>query len=81
MKKFLNDLYKGLNTNPDGKFSHTKFWSNVANACATFIMIKLTYTGTLTENYFMIYLGVVASHTAVSKLIGVIQPRKGNASE
>ena len=81
MKKFLNELYRGLNTTPDGKFSHTKFWSNVANAVASFIMIKLTYTGALTENYFVIYLGVVASHTAVSKLIGVIQPKKGSTSE
>lgn len=81
MKKIISELYRGLNTTPDGKFSHTKFWSNVANATATFIMIKLTYTGALTENYFMIYLGVVASHTAVSKLIGVIKPQKGQTSE
>lgn len=70
MTKFLKELYKGLTTTPDGKFSHTKFWSNVAYCTATFVILKLTYASQLTEDYFLIYLAVVASHASLSKWIG-----------
>lgn len=71
----IEELYRGLNTNPNGKFSHTKFWSNVAYCTATFIMFKLTYMSQLTPDYLMIYLATVASHASVSKYIGTIQPK------
>lgn len=71
MIKCLSKLWAGLTHTPDGKVSHTKFWSNIAYLTATFIVIKLTYMNQLTENYFLFYLGVVASHASVSKMLGI----------
>lgn len=70
MRKFLSELYTGLTTTPTGKFSHTKFWSNIAYLTATYVIAVMTHNGNLTEEYFMIYLGVVASHASVSKWLG-----------
>lgn len=55
----------------DGKFSHTKHWANVAYCTATFVIIKLTYLNQLNENYFLIYLGVVAAHGTASKFLNL----------
>lgn len=71
MLRCLKNLYIGLVYTPDGKVSHTKFWSNIAYCTATFVIIKLTYMNQLTENYFLFYLGVVASHASVSKMLGI----------
>ena len=71
MLRCLKELYHGLTHTPDGKISHTRFWSNIAYCTATFIVIKLTYMNQLTENYFLFYLGVVASHATASKLLGI----------
>lgn len=66
----IKDLWFGMNYET-GRFSHTKLWGNIANLTATFIMIKLTYMSQLTENYFLIYLGVVASHQVASKFLNL----------
>ncbi len=72
---FIRELYEGLNKSPNGKFSHTRFWSNVAYCTATFIMLKLTYTSQLTPDYLLIYMATVASHASVSKYIGSKSPQ------
>jgi len=69
MFNFIKQLYKDLTSTPDGKFSHTKFWANIAYCTATFVIIKLTYFHQLTENYFLIYIGVVAAHGTASKFL------------
>ena len=51
----------------DGRISHTRFWSSVAYAVATWVVIKMTLAGTLNWELFTTYLAVVASHTAASK--------------
>lgn len=79
MIKFIKELYRDLTTTNTGKFSHTKFWSNIAYCAATFIIIKLTYQKELTENYFAIYLGVVASHASISKWIST--PKEASKNE
>lgn len=58
-----------LFTGEDGALSHTKFWSNVAYAVATWIMVNLTINSKLTEDYLLWYLATVAGHTSVSKFL------------
>jgi hypothetical protein len=70
MKNFLKELYDGL-THDKGEFSHTKFWANIAYATATVVIFKLTYMSQLNENYFLIYLGVVAAHGTASKFLNL----------
>jgi hypothetical protein len=60
---------KELILGPDGKISHTKFWSNIAYATGTGVFILQAYKGTLTPDVWLIYMGVVGAHSAVSKMI------------
>lgn len=60
---------KELVTNNDGKLSHTKVWSNIAYGTATIVFIYQAYNQTLTADIWLIYLGVVGAHSAVSKAI------------
>ncbi len=68
------DFLKQLNQSPDGKFSHTKFWANIAYATATFVILYLLFKGQLTETYFVDYLAVVALHSSASKFIALKRP-------
>jgi len=69
MLQFFKSFYVGLSHDENGNFNNTRFWASVAYFTATFIVIKLTYLNQLTENYFLIYLGVVAAHGTASKFI------------
>lgn len=75
MFNFISTLYKNLTTD-NGRFSHTRFWSNIAYTVATIVIIHLSLVDRLTENYFVIYLGVVASHASVSKWITATKESK-----
>jgi hypothetical protein len=52
-----------------GKLSHTKMWSNIANATATGIVIKMAYMSTLSADIFMIYLIFVGASRLGSKFL------------
>ena len=57
-----------------GKFSHTKYWSNVAYLVSTVVflymhMFLLDKIGDHIEMLWLIYLGVVAGNASVNKLI------------
>lgn len=58
-----------LNTGDNGRISHTKVWSNLAYSVSTWIVVQLTLDGNMSPEYFLIYLGIVASHSAASKWI------------
>jgi ABC-type phosphate/phosphonate transport system permease subunit len=60
---------KELITGTDGKLSHTKIWSNIANATSTWIVIKMAFLGTLTPDIFMIYLIFVGASRLGSEFI------------
>ena len=64
---------KPLVLDHNGNLSHTKVWSNIAYVVATYIVIKLTINNTLTEDYFLWYLTIVAGHTAISKYLTSIK--------
>lgn len=49
--------------------SHTKFWSNVAYAAATAVFLYKGFTDGLSTEIWLIYLGVVGAHSAVSKYL------------
>lgn len=64
--------WSGLIADPcTGNVSHTKLWANVAYASATAAFLNGAVGGTLTADVWLIYLGVVGTHTAASKLIGL----------
>lgn len=65
----LSDLFIDTGT---GKCSHTKTWANIAYAVATVAFIRLSFSGTPpSADIWLIYLGVIGSHTAVSKLVSM----------
>lgn len=53
------------------RISHSKVWSNVAYATATFVFILQAWKGTLQTDVWLMYLGIVGAHSAASKLIGM----------
>jgi hypothetical protein len=61
---FIDDLMTDHGT---GKWSHTKFWANVAYGIASWSVIWLTLQGSLPTEVFVGYLLIVSGHTAVSK--------------
>jgi len=50
-----------------GKYSHTRFWSSVAYAVASWVIIYLTLTGKMTETYLFTYMAILASHNGASR--------------
>ncbi|MGV3581886.1 MAG: hypothetical protein ACO1N8_06240 [Methylophilus sp.] len=54
-----------------GQLSHTKIWANIAYCAATFAFCFMTYKGTATAEIWFIYLGVLGTHSAASKLISL----------
>jgi len=55
----------------DGKLSHTRLWSNVAYLVGTWMFIRANLSAPPDVNLWMVYLGVIGGHTAISKLITV----------
>lgn len=51
----------------NGKISHAKLMETVAFIVASFVLIKLTYTGGITDQYFLWYLSIVFARGAFSK--------------
>lgn len=54
-----------------GRLSHTRLWSNVAYAAATFLFVYSGVKGTLPSEVWFIYLGCVGGFTAYSKLLSL----------
>lgn len=54
--QFVKSAWAALNFT-SGKFSHLKMWSNVALACATWVIISVTLQEKLTVDLFVVYLG------------------------
>lgn len=63
------DVLVMLNTGDNGRISHTKVWSNIAYIISSWVIIQLTLDGGISPEYFLMYLGIVASHSAASKWI------------
>lgn len=68
---------KELITDVDGKLSHTKIWSNIANATSTAIVVKMAYASTLSPDIFMIYVIFVGASRLGSEFLA----RKYGVSE
>lgn len=54
-----------------GELSHTKLWSNIANAVASFVVVKMALTGTLSAEIFVGYLAVVGASAVASKYLSL----------
>ncbi|MEK7787781.1 MAG: hypothetical protein AAB658_20440 [Chloroflexota bacterium] len=65
-----SDLFKDAGT---GQLSHTKLWANVAYIVATAAFLQLAFACDKTPDadIWLIYLGVIGSHCAVSKLVSM----------
>lgn len=63
---------KDLIVDKEGKLSHTKIWSNIAYACATF---KFATIPEPNSDIWLAYLGIVGGAAIASKLI---QMKYGN---
>ena len=52
-----------------GDFSHTKLWSNVGYAVFTWAVIHKTLNASVSDELYLIYIGVVAAHTSFSRFL------------
>lgn len=59
--------WQDLFQNSSGKFSHTKLWTNVAYAAATYKFIN----DAVPPDIWLIYLGVVGAHGLLSKAVSI----------
>lgn len=66
--KFFVELYEGM-THDNGRFSHTRCWSSIAYAVASFVVVKLTILGGMNPEYLLIYLATAGAHHSISKYI------------
>lgn len=64
LKEQIGDLYNGL-SQTDGKFSSTKFFSSVAYATITWVVVHQELKGTLTTEMVLVYGGLVAGHNVL----------------
>lgn len=64
----LSDLIIDAGT---GQLSHTKVWANVAYFVTTVSFAWLSYQGKSDADIWLIYLGIVASHAAASKVVSL----------
>lgn len=64
----LADLITDAGT---GQLSHTKLWANIAYAAATVAFCWVNYQGHADADIWLIYMGVVAGHSAASKAISM----------
>lgn len=67
-KLHLRDLVADPAT---GRFSHTRLWSNIGCAVATVVFAKAGWSGQLTADVWLIYLGSVGGFAAVSKALSL----------
>ncbi len=73
IKRFAISIILGLVQDDRGKFSHSKFWSNVAYAITSWVIIKLTMDGKISVDYFLWYLIIAGGHSAIAKYINARQ--------
>lgn len=67
---------KGLTHNADGTFSSTKFWQAIGYIIASIIMLKLTWAGTMSAEYILIYLGAVTAARSFQNYLVAKAPKK-----
>lgn len=60
-----------------GQLSHTKIWANVGYFVATVAFAWLNYQGKADAEIWLIYLGVIAGHSAASKALSMRYGVKG----
>ena len=70
-----------LVSNTDRTLSHSKLWSNIAYAAATWMFIRINIDGTATTEHWLIYLGVIGGHAAASKWIAINGQRKAESGD
>ena len=59
--KSLKNIWWGLTHNADGTFSSTKLWQTVGMVVSTIIVIKLTWTGGMSYEILLVYLGATTA--------------------
>ena len=63
-----------------GRVSHTKAWSNIANATATAVVAKVYILSNHTDPELLaLYLGIVGSHAIASKYLSRPAPQTPSA--
>lgn len=71
---------RDLVTDPaTGALSHTKIWSNIGCAAATFAFVKAGSAGHLDADIWAIFLAGVCGHAAISKFLSLkygAQPKR-----
>jgi len=60
---------KQLICDPDGSYSHTKLWANIANATATGAILNVSYNGTLSAELLGTFLVGVGAQRVASKFL------------
>lgn len=62
------DLITDIGT---GQMSHTKLWANVAYAASTVWLSGIAFSGDLTADLLLIYLGIVGASATASKFLSL----------
>ena len=65
-----SDLFRDAGT---GQLSHTKLWTNIAYIVVTVVFLRLAFVCNTPPDadIWLIYLGIIGAHGAVSKLISM----------
>ena len=72
-RDFLISIVTGLVQDEHGRFSHSKFWSNIAYGVCTWLMITITLDGKMTVDFMLWYLVIAGGHSAIAKYINARQ--------
>ncbi len=75
-KLCVSDLF----TDPTGKLSHSKIWSNIAYGTITLIVWKQGTEGKLTEEMTLIYLTIIGGAELGKKALEVWKGKNGTQS-
>jgi hypothetical protein len=72
MSKLKRPHLLDLVTDPaTGALSHTRIWSNIGCAAATFVFVKAGLAGKLDADIWAIFLTGVCGHAALSKFLSL----------
>ena len=68
IRTYCSNLWNTLHA-PEGGYLIRRYISFLGHLVAMIIMMKLTWMGGMTENYFMIYTAFIAGHATLEKYV------------
>jgi hypothetical protein len=69
MNRLIHAFYALFIYDEHGNYSHTRFWSSIAYAVASWVIIELTLNKSMSAEYLFTYMAILATHNGASKWI------------